>query len=114
MQWKILQQNKPKDYVVATGKAYSVKEFINICCKYLGLKIVWEGKGLDTRAYLIKGKKKELLIKVDKKYFRPADIDYLKGDSRKALKDLKFKFKYNIYDLVKEMLDSDIEKAKKL
>ena len=54
-----------------------------------------------------------MLIKVDKKYFRPADIDYLKGDSRKALKDLNFKFKYNIHDLVEEMLNSDIEKAKK-
>jgi len=114
MQWKILQQKIPKDYVIATGKAYSVKEFINMCCKYLRLKITWEGKGLDTKAYLIKGKKKELIIKVDKKYFRPADIDYLKGDPKKALKDLNFKFKYNIYDLVKEMLDSDIEKVKKL
>ena len=113
MQWKILQQKKPKDYVIATGKAYSVKEFIDMCCKYLRLKIVWEGKGLNEKAYLIKGKKKELLIKVDKKYFRPADIEYLKGDPRKALKDLNFKFKYDIKDLVKDMLDSDIEKEKK-
>tara|TARA_B100000787_G_scaffold168232_1_gene156598 strand:+ start:88 stop:1143 length:1056 start_codon:yes stop_codon:yes gene_type:complete len=113
MQWKILQQKKPKDYVIATGKAYSVKEFVNMCCKYLDLKILWEGSGLNTKAYLLKNNKKELIIKVDKKYFRPADIEYLKGDARKALKDLNFKFKYNINDLVKEMLDSDIQKAKK-
>ena len=113
MQWKILQQTKPKDYVIATGKSYSVREFINMCCKYLGLKIVWKGSGLNAKAYLIKGTKKELIIRVDKKYFRPADIEYLKGDSRKALRDLKYKFKHNIKDLVKDMLDSDIEKAKK-
>ena len=113
MQWKILQQKKPKDYVIATGKAYSVMEFVNFCCKYLNLKIVWEGQGLNTKAYLIKDKKKELIIKVEKKYFRPVDIDYLKGDARKALKDLKFKFKYSVKDLVKNMLDSDLEVAKK-
>ena len=113
MQWKILQQKKPKDYVIATGKAYSVKEFVDMCCKYLGLKILWEGKGLNTKAYLLKNNKKELIIKKKKKYFRPADIEYLKGDAKKALKDLNFKFKYNINDLVKEMLDSDIQKAKK-
>ena len=111
MQWKILQQKKPKDYVIATGKAYSVKEFINMCCEYLGLKILWMGKGLKTRAYLIFGKKKELIIKVDKKYFRPADIEYLKGDPSKALRELKFKFKYTIKDLVKDMLDADIKET---
>ena len=113
MQWKILQQKKPKDYVIATGKSYSVKEFVNMCCKYLGLKIIWEGKGLNEKAFLIKDNKKELIVKVDKKYFRPADIEYLKGDAKKALKDLKFKFKYDIKALVKDMMDADIELAKK-
>ena len=113
MQWKILQQKKPKDYVIATGKSYSVKEFVNMCCKYLDLQIIWEGAGLKEKAFLIKNDKKELLIKVDKKYFRPADIEYLKGDAKKALKDLKFKFKYDIKALVKDMMDADIELAKK-
>ena len=113
MQWKMLQQKKPKDYVIATGKAYSVKEFINLCCKHLKYKIIWEGKGLNTKAYLIKNKKKELIIKVDKKYFRPADIDFLRGNAKKALKDLKFKFKYSISDLVKDMIESDIKLVKK-
>ena len=113
MQWKMLQQKKPKDYVIATGKAYSVKEFINLCCKHLKYKIVWEGKGLSTKAYLIKNKKKELIIKVDKKYFRPADIDFLRGNAKKALKDLNFKFKYSISDLVKDMIESDIKLVKK-
>ena len=113
MQWKILQQKVPKDYVIATGKSYSVKEFVNMCCKYLGLKIIWEGTGLGEKAFLIKNNKKELIIKVDKKYFRPADIEYLKGDAKKALIDLKFKFKYDIKALVKDMMDADIELAKK-
>jgi GDPmannose 4,6-dehydratase len=113
MQWKILQQSKPDDYVIATGKSFSVKEFVNMCCKYLKLKIIWTGKGINEKAYLVKNKKKELLIKVDKKYFRPSDIEYLKGDSKKALRELKFKFQYTINDLVKDMLDSDIDLAKK-
>ena len=58
MQWKILQQKKPQDYVIATGKTCSVKQFINTCCKYLNLKIKWENSGVNTKAYLIKGKKK--------------------------------------------------------
>ena len=112
MQWKILQQKKPKDYVIATGKAYSVKEFVNMCCQYLGYKIKWEGKGKSIRAYLISNKKKELIIKVDPNYYRPLDIDYLRGNPKKALKELKFKFKYSIKDLIKEMIDHDIEKYK--
>ena len=114
MQWKMLQNKSPKDYVIATGKSYSVKEFINLCCEYLNIKIQWTGKGLKTRAYLInENGKKDLIIKVDKKYYRPADIDYLRGDPRKALKELNFKLRYNIRDLIKDMLDSDIEKAQK-
>tara|TARA_B100001964_G_C14236510_1_gene602722 strand:- start:1565 stop:2620 length:1056 start_codon:yes stop_codon:yes gene_type:complete len=113
MQWKILQRKKPDDYVIATGKATSVRDFINLCCKYLGLKIKWEGKDQNEKAYLIKGRKKELLIKVDKKYYRPLEIDYLKGDARKAFKELNYKLKNNLSDLVKDMIDSDIELAKK-
>ena len=114
IQWRMLQNKKPKDYVIATGKSYTVKEFVNLCCKYLKLKIIWTGKGVNTKAYLIKNNgKKELLIKVDKKYYRPADIEYLRGNPKKALKELKFKLKYGINDLVKEMMDEDIIKAKK-
>ena len=58
MQWKILQQRRPDDYVIATGKTLSVRDFVNECCKYLNLKIKWIGKDMNERAYLIKGKKK--------------------------------------------------------
>ena len=109
MQWKILQQSKPDDYVIATGKTTSIREFVNLCCKYLRLKIIWSGKGIKEKAYLIKNGKKELIIKIDKKYYRPLEIDYLKGNPKKALKNLNYKLKHNLKDLVKEMIDSDIK-----
>ena len=113
MQWKILQHHKPDDFVIATGKTTSVREFVNECCKYLNLKIIWIGKGIDEKGYLIKNKKKELVVKVDRKYYRPLEIEYLKGDPRKSFKILKYKIKYDLKDLVKDMMDSDIEQAKK-
>ena len=113
MQWKILQQKKADDYVIATGKTTSVREFVNECCRYLDIKIKWVGNGLNEKAFLINGKKSELIIKVDKKYYRPLEIDYLKGDPSKALKILKYKIKNSLQDLVKDMLDLDINSAKK-
>ena len=68
---------------------------------------------MNERAYLIKGKKKELIIKIDKKYYRPLEINYLKGDPRKAFKQFKYKLKYSLKDLVKEMIDSDILEVQK-
>ena len=113
MQWKILQKSKPQDYVIATGKTTSVREFINECCKYLNLKIIWVGKGSNEKGYLVKNNKKELIIKVDKKYYRPLEIDYLKGDPKKAFKELNYKLKHSLKDLVKDMIDSDISMFKK-
>ncbi len=113
MQWKILQQKKPDDYVIATGKTASVRDFVNECCKYLNLKIQWAGKGINEKAFILKGNKKELIIKVDRKYYRPLEIDYLKGDPRKAFKLLKYKLKHDLKALVKDMIDSDIEAHKK-
>jgi len=113
MQWKILQQKKPEDYVIATGKTTSVRDFVNECCKYLNLKIIWFGKGLEEKAYLIQNGKKELIIEIDKKYYRPLEIDYLKGDPKKAFRKLNYKLKHDLRALVKDMLDSDIEKHKK-
>tara|TARA_B100001250_G_C19708458_1_gene748026 strand:+ start:72 stop:1133 length:1062 start_codon:yes stop_codon:yes gene_type:complete len=112
MQWRILQQRKPEDFVVATGHTYSVRQFINTSAKFLNFKIFWTGKGTNEKGYLIKGKKKELLIKVDKKYFRPNEVNYLKGDARKAYKKLKFKPKYSFNDLVSDMILEDLKLAK--
>ena len=113
MQWKILQQKKADDYVIATGQTTSVREFVNQCCRYLKLKILWEGKGINEKAFIFKNGKKELIIKIDKKYYRPLEIDYLKGDPRKAFKVLKYKLKNNLKDLVKDMIDSDIKLLRK-
>jgi len=113
MQWRILQQKKPDDFVIATGAICSVKEFINKCCKYLGVKIYWKGKRLNEYAYTIKNKKKIIFIRIDKSYFRPLEVDFLKGDSRKAFNKLRFKPKYTLDNLIKEMIDSDLLLAKK-
>jgi GDPmannose 4,6-dehydratase len=113
MQWRILQQKNPDDYVIATGAVCSVKEFVNKCCKYLGVKINWAGKGLNEYAYTIKDKKKIIFLKIDKSYYRPLEVDFLRGDSRKAFNKLKFKPKHNLNSLIKEMIDSDLLLAKK-
>ena len=104
--WKMLQKNKPDDYVIATGKQYSVKDFVNIVLKELGIKYIWKGKGIDTKCYNNDGK---CIIECDRKYFRPLEVDTLLGDSRKAKKILNWKPKTNINQLVKEMIKSEIE-----
>tara|TARA_X000000950_G_scaffold289178_1_gene410483 strand:+ start:6903 stop:7958 length:1056 start_codon:yes stop_codon:yes gene_type:complete len=114
MQWRIMQQKKPDDYVIATGSTYTVKQFIEEVCRILKIKLIWKGKGKNEKAYEVKGNKKILLIKVDKTYFRPQDINYLKGDYSKAKRILKFKPKYNFKMLVKDMLLSDINSIKKI
>jgi GDPmannose 4,6-dehydratase len=121
MQWKILQQKNPDDYVIATGRQYSVKFFTEQCCRFLGIKIYWKGKGLKEAAYikdynnkrfptLFKSKK---IIQVDKKYFRPNDVEYLKGNASKAIKKLNWKPKINIYQLVNEMMSEDLKLVQK-
>ena len=113
IQWRILQQKKPEDYIVATGKTYTVKHFINVAGKILNLDIKWSGSGLNEVGYLLKNNKKQIIIRIDEKYFRPNEIDYLKGDSRKAYKKLKFKPKYTFLQLVQDMIKNDLELAKK-
>ena len=113
MQWRLLQQKKPDDFVIATGKTYSVKQFIDTASKILKFKIIWKGKGLQERGYLVNKNKKELIIKIDKKYFRPNEVNYLRGDSKKAFKKLNFKPKFSFKDLVKDMIVSDLKLAEK-
>ena len=113
MQWRLLQQKKPDDFVIATGKTYSVKQFIDTASKILKFKIIWKGKGLQEQGYLVNKNKKELIIKIDKKYFRPNEVNYLRGDSKKAFKKLNFKPKFSFKDLVKDMIVSDLKLAEK-
>ena len=113
MQWRLLQQKKPDDFVIATGETYSVKQFIATAAKVLNFKIIWSGKGLKEKGYLVYKDKKELIIKIDKKYFRPNEVNYLKGNAKKAFKKLNFKPKFSFYDLVKDMISSDLKLAEK-
>jgi GDPmannose 4,6-dehydratase len=104
--WKMLQQKKPKDLVISSGKQYSVKYFIHLVSQELGLKIIWKGNGMNEKGYL----NNKAIISIDKKYFRPTEVDSLLGDSRKARKELKWKPHYDIYLLVKEMVSEEIKK----
>ena len=101
--WKILNHSRPDDYVISTNKTCSVKEFINIACKELGLKIKWQGKGINEKAINIKNNK--IIIKISKKFFRPSEVNYLKGDCTKATKILGWKpNKTSLEDMVKTMI----------
>ena len=122
MQWKMLQYKKPIDLVISTGKQYSVKNFIEQVCQYLGIEIAWQGKGLKEVGFikriknkkLYRLKKDQIIIQVDKKYFRPSEVDYLLGDSSKAKKLLGWKPKIHIKKLIKLMIDEDIKNIKKI
>ena len=103
--WKMLQQKKPKDYVVATGKSYSIKYFVNLAAKELGMKIAWKGKGINEKAYT----RNKMIIAIDRKYFRPTEVHSLLGDPKKVMKELRWKPNYNIISLVKEMINKEIE-----
>ena len=102
--WKILQQKKPDDYVIATGIQYSIKEFINITAKKLNLKITWKGKGVKEKAY---DSKNFPIIECDTNYFRPLDVNTLLGDARKAKKKLNWKPLYNLNSLIDEMIENE-------
>lgn len=103
-QWLIMQQKKPDDYVIATGKQYSVKDFINIAASYLEIKIFWKGKGINEKGYDIKG---NIIIESNKKYYRPLEVDTLLGNAKKAMKKIKWKPKTSFKQLVKEMTEKD-------
>ena len=104
--WKILQFNKPDDFVIATGKSYSVRSFVEIAFLIVGIKIKWRGKGLNEIGYDQKTNK--TLIKIDKKYFRPQEVDHLRGNYKKAKKILNWYPKIKFKKMIKDMLDKDI------
>ena len=108
-QWLMLQQEKPEDFVIATGKQHSVREFINLASKRLDMKIKWSGKDLDEVGSY-EGKD---IIKIDSRYFRPTEVETLLGDSSKAKKKLKWVPKISFEQLVNEMVDEDLKLAKK-
>ena len=99
--WLMLQQNEPDDYVIATGTQYSVRDFVEEAAPYFGMKIVWMGKGLNEIGYDLNTKKE--IIRVDSKYFRPAEVESLLGDSTKAKKELGWEPKISFKQLVEDM-----------
>jgi GDPmannose 4,6-dehydratase len=105
--WKMLQKKTPTDYVISTGKQYSVKQFVNLVLNELKIKHSWKGKGINSKCYDQKGK---CIIECDKEYYRPLEVDTLLGDSRKARKELNWRPKTNINRLVKEMVNNELKK----
>lgn len=126
--WRMLQQKKAEDFVLATGVKYTVRTFVEKAFTHAGINIVWKGKGVDEVAYdardidkfkmTAKGKtpKNKMLkpiVKISKKYFRPAEVDLLVGDASKAQSKLGWKPKYTLDALVREMVEGDIALVKK-
>tara|TARA_B110000483_G_scaffold135533_1_gene162221 strand:+ start:207 stop:1247 length:1041 start_codon:yes stop_codon:yes gene_type:complete len=103
--WKMLQKKTPQDYVISTGKQYSVKDFINLSLKELTIKYHWKGKGINEKCYDDKG---NCIIECDKEYYRPLEVDTLLGNSSKARKELNWKPMYNISKLIKEMINTEL------
>tara|TARA_B100000242_G_scaffold68667_1_gene42922 strand:- start:959 stop:1987 length:1029 start_codon:yes stop_codon:yes gene_type:complete len=104
--WKILQFKRPEDFVICTGKQYSIKDFITYVSKDLNMKIKWKGKGINEKAFDSKG---NCIIECNKKYFRPAEVDTLKGDYSKARRLLKWRPKHDIKSLIKDMISYEFK-----
>ncbi len=105
--WLMLKAKHPSDYVISTGKSYSVRNFVEEAFKYIGVKIIWKGKGLNEIG--VNKKTGKTHIKIDPVYFRPTDVDELRGDSSKARRELKWRPKTSFQKLVQEMMESDLK-----
>ena len=105
--WLMLQQDKPDDYVLASNETHTVREFVELAFAEVGIKIRWEGIGIEEKGYdSITGR---LLVDIDKRFFRPAEVDLLWGDATKAEKELGWKRKVSFKELVSMMVKSDLE-----
>ena len=117
MQWRMLQQEKPKDYVIATGRQESVRRFIELCGKEIGWAkndkqaIIWKGSGINEVG--LRGDTGEEIIKIDSRYFRPTEVETLLGDPSKAREELGWTPQITLEELVSEMIENDKEEAKK-
>jgi len=106
-QWLMLQQDKPQDYVIATGETHTVREFVEAAFKEIDVDINWQGGGIDEKG--IDKETGEVLVEVDEKYFRPAEVELLLGDPSKAEKELNWKRKVSFQELVSGMVKYDLE-----
>ena len=103
----MLQKKTPSDYVISTGKQYTVKQFVNLVLKELSIKHKWKGKGINEKCYDNNG---NCIVSCDKEYFRPLEVDTLLGDATKAKNELRWKPKIQIKQLVKDMVKAEISK----
>mgnify|MGYP003951092565 FL=1 len=109
MQWLMLQNDAPKDYVISTGIQYSVREFVSMAAEKLDIQITWKGKGVDEKGYHQDGR---LIVDVSPEYFRPAEVETLLGDSSLAKQDLKWEPKTTIEEMLDEMIEHDLQLAR--
>jgi GDPmannose 4,6-dehydratase len=110
MQWLMLQQTKPEDYVIATGLQYSVRDFVNAACTEVGLEIAWKGEAEHEKGYDSEGR---CIVAVDPRYYRPTEVETLLGDPTKAQKNLGWKPQVTFAELVSEMVKEDMNAAKR-
>jgi GDPmannose 4,6-dehydratase len=110
MQWLMLQQEKPQDFVIATGQQYSVREFIQRCAKLLELDLNWSGSGVDEKAVDQNG---NTIVAIDPRYFRPTEVETLLGDPSKAKRELGWTPRTSFDELVREMVESDLQAARR-
>ncbi len=110
-QWLILQQEDPDDYVIATGSQHSVREFVEGAFRCVGIDILWKGEGIDEKGY--DGETGRVLVEIDSRYFRPAEVDSLIGDSSKARKKLGWTPEVSFGELVSEMMSEDLKEAER-
>jgi GDPmannose 4,6-dehydratase len=109
--WRILQADQPDDFVLATNETHSIREFVEETFKVFGEEILWSGSGIDEKGILKSSGK--VVVAIDPRYFRPTEVDLLIGNPGKAKEMLGWEPKTTFKDLVKIMVDSDFEKAKK-
>jgi GDPmannose 4,6-dehydratase len=116
IQWLMLQQEEPEDFVVATGKQYTVRQFIEFAVEYVGIIIEWKGEGLNEVGYWSNSSTSHSslpIIQVDKRYFRPAEVETLLGDPTKAIDRLGWRSKITLKEMIHEMMENDLNIAKR-
>jgi GDPmannose 4,6-dehydratase len=110
MQWLMLQQEVPEDFVIATGVQYSVRDFVNAAAKELKIKIEWQGEGINETGTDENGR---VIVKIDPRYFRPSEVETLLGDPTKAKEKLGWTPKTSFQELVSEMVREDLKSAER-
>ena len=111
MQWLMLQQETPRDFVIATGEQHSVREFVELSCKELGIDLEWSGEGVSEKGVDVSSG--ETIVEIDPRYFRPAEVDTLLGDPTEAEEVLGWRPKTSFSELVREMVENDLKIAQK-